>query len=138
LGTTKARLITHPDVLQPELLVVESTDDWAELGCSLASLRDLAAMKLSAIGGWGARKDSIDIYALGRIGLSLPEMLAAFERKYHLDVGHVIMSLTYFDDAEGDDTPEMLWKISWEEIKGSIRKWVGELLPPEHAHSRGT
>jgi hypothetical protein len=40
--------------------------EWAEYGCRLAGLEDLACMKLSAIGGRGAKKDFIDIYALGR------------------------------------------------------------------------
>jgi hypothetical protein len=100
---------------------------WAEYGCELASLPDLACMKLSAVAGRGARKDFIDIYAIGSMHLSLTEMLDLYGRKYDLtDVGHVAMSLTYFDDAEAEDMPRMVWQVSWAEVKLTIERWVIE------------
>jgi hypothetical protein len=38
---------------------------WPMFGCTLASPEDLACMKLSALAQRGAKKDFIDIYALG-------------------------------------------------------------------------
>ena len=94
----------------------------------LASLRDLATMKLAAIGQRGAKKDFVDLYALGT-KLSLTQMLRDYQRRYAIaDVGHVLFSLTYFDDAERDRTPHMLWVVQWPTIKKTIRQWVTELV----------
>ena len=101
--------------------------EWPEYACRLAGLEDLACMKLAAIAGRGARKDFIDIYALGRMQFSLDDMLALYGRKYGIeDVGHILMSLTYFDDAEAEDTPEMLWQVDWPDITRTIEGWVSE------------
>jgi hypothetical protein len=100
---------------------------WAEYGCELASLPDLACMKLSAVAGRGARKDFIDIFAIGTTHLNLAEMLDLYRRKYDTtDIGHVVMSLSYFDDAEAEDMPRMVWQVSWAEVKRSIERWVIE------------
>jgi hypothetical protein len=102
---------------------------WPEYSCRLASLEDLACMKLSAIGGRGAKKDFIDIYALGRIRFSLADMLSLYQRKFSVqDIGHIVMSLAYFDDAEAEETPEMLWDVGWPEIRQTIESWVKGLM----------
>ena len=99
--------------------------EWAEYGCRLASPADLACMKLSAIAGRGAKKDFIDVFALGRSGLGLGEMLDLYKLKFSIrDIGHVVMSLTYFDDAEAEDMPAMLWDVGWGDVKRSIERWV--------------
>lgn len=103
--------------------------EWPEYRVRLASLEDLACMKLSAIGGRGEKKDFIDIFALGREHLTLEQMLELYGRKYNLpDVAHIIFALTYFDDAEGEDTPEMLWQVDWDEVKRTIEGWVREYV----------
>lgn len=103
--------------------------EWPEYDCLLAGPEDLACMKLSAIGGRGARKDFIDIYALGRTRFTLGEMLGFYRLKFDVeDIGHVLMSLTYFDDAEAEDTPEMLWDTDWAEIKRTIEGWVRDVV----------
>lgn len=102
--------------------------EWSEYRCSLASLEDLACMKLSALASRGARKDFIDLYALGRSQFSLGEMLALYQEKYQTrDTAHVIYSLTYFDDAEREDMPEMLWELKWADVKRTIEGWVRDL-----------
>jgi hypothetical protein len=102
---------------------------WPEYSCRLASLEDLACMKLSAIGGRGAKKDFIDIHALGRVRFSLADMLALYQRKFSVhEVAHIVVSLTYFDDAEAEDMPEMLWDVDWPEIKRTIESWVKGLM----------
>ena len=84
-----------------------------ELNCQLASLHDLAAMKLVAVAQPGSKKDFVDIYALATERLSLDEMLEAYRQKYTLDdVARVLYSLTYFDDADHQPMPRMLWDIS--------------------------
>jgi hypothetical protein len=102
---------------------------WPEYSCRLASLEDLASMKLSAIGSRGAKKDFVDIYALGRTRFSLADMLSLYQRKFSVrDVGHIVMSLSYFDDAEAEEMPEMLWDVDWPEIRRTIERWVQGLM----------
>jgi hypothetical protein len=98
---------------------------WPEYGCRIAGLEDLAAMKLSAIANRGARKDFIDIYALGRGSFSLDGMLGLYRRKFATqDLAHILMSLTYFDDADQEAPPEMLWPLGWDEVKRTAEAWV--------------
>jgi hypothetical protein len=107
----------HPLLHAPEVIV--GTD------CQLASLPDLAAMKLVAVSQRGSRKDFVDIYALGVSGFSLPDMLAAFRQRYSVsDDSRVLCSLVYFEDAEPEPMPTMLWDVDWNEIKRTIRDWV--------------
>lgn len=114
--------------LQYRYPLLRPTVEWPEFGCRLASLEDLACMKLSAIASRGARKDFIDLYALGKSGFGLDRMLASYSEKFQTrDIGHVIYSLTYFDDAEPEEPPEMLWNVTWREVKRTIEGWVREM-----------
>jgi len=98
---------------------------WQELDCQLAPLRDLACMKLSAIAQRGSRKDFVDLFALGRHGFSLADMLRWYNEKFEVrDVGHLLYALVYFDDAEAERMPAMISKMSWREIKRTIQAWV--------------
>lgn len=69
-------------------------------------------MKLSAIGDRGAKRDFIDLYALGRTHFALEEMLDFYRRKYGTsDIAHSVMALTCFDDAEpsAKQGEDLLW-----------------------------
>jgi hypothetical protein len=93
-------------------------------GVRLASLEDIAAMKLAAVAQRGSRKDFVDVFALGGI-LGLDEMLALYRRKYDVrDVGHVLVALAYFDDAEDERMPAMLRRWSWVDVRRTIQRWV--------------
>jgi len=86
----------------------------------LASDKDIAAMKLSAITNRGSKKDFVDIFFLMK-HYTLKEMLQFYEQKYNDgSVFLVFKSLVYFDDAENDELPEMLIKEDWEDIKKHI------------------
>lgn len=88
----------------------------------IAAQEDIAAMKLNAISGRGSRKDFIDIYALLKT-FSIKEMMEFYERKYHDgSVFQVRKSLTFFQDAEQEAMPQMLWPLEWNEIKAGILK----------------
>ncbi|MBM4460367.1 MAG: nucleotidyl transferase AbiEii/AbiGii toxin family protein [Chloroflexi bacterium] len=90
------------------------------LGVRIASLQDLAAMKLDAISRRGTRRDFVDLYFIARSGLSLANALQCYRQKYaglNVNVIHVIKSLAYFADAEKDPMPVMLVKWSWDEVK---------------------
>jgi hypothetical protein len=103
--------------------------EWPEYEVRLAGPEDLACMKLSAIGGRGSRKDYLDIFALGRERFTLDEMLELYGRKYGVsDVGHLVYALTYFDDAEQEDPPEMLWQVEWDDVRRTIERWVLEYV----------
>jgi hypothetical protein len=52
------------------------------LECDLASLHDLAAMKLLAVAQRGSRKDFTDVYAIGREHLKLAPMIANYCAKF--------------------------------------------------------
>ena len=103
--------------------------NWPEYQCQLAGLDDLAGMKLSAIAQRGAKKDFMDLYALVTNHRPLSELLATYRRKYEIeDVAHVLYSLAYFDDADRERMPTMLWHLDWRTVKRAIRGWVKEIV----------
>jgi hypothetical protein len=105
--------------------LLEATVPWPEYSCDLASLADLACMKLAAIAQRGARKDFLDIVAIAERGFTLPQMLDLYRRKYDTaDVAHVLASLCYFDDAEREPMPTMLVPSVWGSVRTTVRSWV--------------
>ncbi len=114
--------------LQYQYPFIRPLDHWSEMNCDLASLADLACMKLSAIAQRGARKDFCDLYALGTQHFSLQEMLGFYQKKFNIrDIGSVLYGLVYFDDAEQERMPRLLLKVSWKEIKNTIVGWVKDI-----------
>jgi hypothetical protein len=98
---------------------------WGEFGFQLVSLDDLACMKLSAIAQRGSRKDFLDIYALCTAHRPLPELLPLYQKKFNVeDINPVLYGLAYFDDADEQRKPVMLWDVSWPQVKAAIRLWV--------------
>ena len=92
----------------------------------LADTEDISAMKLSAVTNRGTKKDFIDIYYLLR-KYSLGDMLDFYRKKYSDGSQFLVMkSLTYFDDAEGEQSPYMFEDIEWEDIKNTIQKAVAD------------
>jgi len=85
-------------------------------------------MKLAAIAQRGSKKDFVDIYALGLKHKPLVDMIALYQEKYSVrDTAHLFYSLTYFDDANTERIPTMLWDSDWREVKATILRWVGEM-----------
>lgn len=86
----------------------------------LASLHDIAAMKLNAISGNGTRiKDFIDIAYLAEC-MSLNEMLASYQSKYKtMNVLIPVKALTYFDEINFAEPIKMLSskKFNWRKIE---------------------
>lgn len=94
--------------------------------CNIASLDDLACMKLSALSQRGSKKDFVDIYALMLKHKSLPDILNLYKRKYDIgDMASVLYCLAYFDDADNEPMPRMIWKTNWKTIKKAISNWIG-------------
>ena len=97
-------------------------------GVRLASKRDIAAMKISAIINRGTKKDFIDLYYLLK-EFSLQQILQLYMTKYQDGSEFIALkSLAYFEDAEADPMPYMFEEISWEEIKSAIRIEVMNVL----------
>ncbi len=100
MNSTGFSMFTYPY----ELMEKAVSDD--SLPTPLASLRDLALMKLIAVNQRGACRDFIDLkYIMEYTGLTLEVLLRDLQRKY--SVGEEMLfqlkkSLLYFDDAERD------------------------------------
>lgn len=99
-------------------------------GLQLASLADIAAMKIHAIEDRGTRRDFVDIYFLAK-KYSLSDMLGFYQKKYGVLEDHlytILRSLDYFEDAEQErQMPNMLIDVDWEEIKKYFRKETQKL-----------
>lgn len=96
-----------------------------EINCNIASLEDLACMKLSAVAQRGSKKDFIDIYTIGMIHTPLKKMLLYYKKKFAVkDIGHLLYALVFFEDAERERMPEMFIKVDWAKIKKTITEWV--------------
>jgi len=92
-------------------------------GMTLADPRDIAVMKLVAIGGRGSRKDFVDLYFFLQAGGSLESILDLARRRFQrVDYNeyHLLKSLVYFEDAEAEPMPNMLREASWSAIKKTI------------------
>jgi len=93
-------------------------------GIRMATTKDIAAMKISAIGSRGAKKDFYDLYFLLEI-YSIHQILSFFSQKYNItNTFHYIQSLVYFDDAEKTEQPKTFKPLSWEKVKARIIKEI--------------
>ena len=96
------------------------TPEINENGLHLASIEDIAAMKLSAITNRGTKNDFIDLYFLLE-HYPMNELLRLYQEKYPgSTLFATLKSLTYFDDAENDPMPVMLRTVDWESVKERI------------------
>lgn len=90
-------------------------------GFPVATLLDLAVMKLAAIASRGIRRDFWDFHEiLTRTEITLARALDAYVRRFGVkksDVYHVLQALTYFDDAEREPRPRGLTAKHWREIR---------------------
>jgi hypothetical protein len=100
----------------------------------VADPRDIALMKLLAVTNRGSRKDFVDLYTILRDGPVLKDYLEWLPRRFgegRLSDYQVLLSLTWFDDAEAEPMPEMLEPFSWEECKAFFEREARALvLPP--------
>ena len=93
-----------------------------EKNIRMASLSDIAAMKLAAITGRGSKKDFVDIYFLLE-RFTLDQLLEFYQEKYRDGSSFLVLkSLSWFEDADKDTDLNMIADISWEFIKQEISK----------------
>lgn len=95
---------------------------------NLASLKDIAAMKIEAIAKRGTKRDFIDLYYLSK-QFPLRMMLEFYDQKFQNLASnkiYILRSLVYFADAEPDKMPEMIKDTLWTDImeffKTEVRK----------------
>jgi len=108
--------------------MLSSLCPWDKYSMRLASLDDIACMKLSAVTNRGSRKDFIDLHYLITHYRSLGEYLQLFQEKYkQQDVGHVIRSLVYFEDVDQEPEIKMFADPHWKRLKKDFESWVRAL-----------
>lgn len=92
------------------------------LNIDLVSKKDLAAMKIDALQSRGTKRDFIDLYIiLTTEKWTIIQALLFFQKKYqkaNYNLGHIVKSLVYFDDADsGNEKLVMLKDIDWQKVK---------------------
>jgi predicted nucleic-acid-binding protein len=101
-------------------------------GLSVADWRDIVAEKFKTISQRGSKKDFYDILAIMRSKmLTIEETVSIFKKRFGqtgLNTYHVLRSLTYFEDADGEPDPSMLkgYTFTWEEVKSFFVKNIKE------------
>ena len=86
----------------------------------MASILDLAVMKIIAIGGRGAKKDFFDLYNIITKGnITIDELVEGLVKKCgtNINYANLVMGLSYFEDAEQEILPKTFVEYNWEEIK---------------------
>lgn len=98
-------------------------------GIRFVSIPDIVPMKLEAMATRGVKKDFWDIAELLN-HYTLVQMLEFYQRKYpKSDIGHIILSMTYFVDAEKqEEDPEGLKGVKWKQVKAEMKKAVTEYV----------
>ncbi len=121
----KVDFITHPYPLVQALIEEEAV--------RLASIVDIAAMKLNAIAHSGNRqKDFYDMYFLLE-QISLKTMLDAFQEKYPRANPVVpLKGLTYFEDIDFEiEYPVLKRQVSFDEVKARL---TAATLNPDYVY----
>ena len=99
-------------------------------GLLVADPRDIAVMKVVAIGGRGSRKDFVDLYFYLRSGGGLDAVFEMVRRSFRtIDYNeyHLLRSLAFFEEADAEPMPRMLRRVSWPEIRRTIAAEVKRL-----------
>ena len=97
----------------------------------MADIEDIAAMKMSAIGGRGAKKDFFDLYHIfTRTDLSAEKLIQLLKKKFgnNFNFSYMLMGLDYFDDAEDEVLPELFVDFDWNKTKKYFVQKKKELM----------
>lgn len=96
---------------------------------NLASLADIAAMKIAAIADRGTKRDFIDLFFLAKV-FPTEKMLMFYDQKYknlQASKTHVLRSLFYFAEADNDAPPQMIQAVDWQEVKKFFEQEVKKI-----------
>jgi Nucleotidyl transferase AbiEii toxin, Type IV TA system len=97
--------------------LLNNGDTWE--GITVASLEDIACMKLDALASRGTKRDFIDVFFIAK-KIPFPHLIRLFEKKYsgvRFNLLHLKKSLIYFEDAESETMPNMLVPTTWLDVK---------------------
>lgn len=97
--------------------ILDKFDDFE--GLKIASLKDIAAMKLHAVEDRGSKRDFVDLFFLTKY-FSLSDIADFYDQKYHCLEDHKIFiakALNYFEDTEAEEMRPMLVDYNWLQIK---------------------
>lgn len=89
-------------------------------GIPVASIHDIALMKIVAILQRGSIKDFIDMFFIVREFKPLDVLIPELSLKYvrvHFNTNSILRSLCYFEDAEKEPMPRMIAACNREEVK---------------------
>jgi predicted nucleotidyltransferase component of viral defense system len=95
----------------------------------LASIEDIALMKLDAMLSRAARKDFYDLYFICK-NIPLKQLFKKAEQKYPSIrdfEAQTAKRLVYFDNAENESEPSLLENITWQTVKEYFIKQVKEI-----------
>ena len=121
MGTTKFSLFEyHYPLLEPTREYMETT---------LASVQDIAAMKLAAVSDRGSRRDFVDLYFIIALEkrISFEQLFELYDQKFAVlqqNKLHLLKSLVYFEDAEAESMPHLLHSVEWTDVKEFFEKEV--------------
>ena len=82
-------------------------------------------MKIVAISQRGRKRDFFDLYLYCLNREPLARIIERAIEQYpgqEDNLNHIIKSLTYFADAEGEPEPKIFFKASWQDIKKFFKK----------------
>lgn len=101
-------------------------------GIGLATVDEIASMKLVAVSTRSSKKDFFDLHALAARGFSAERMFSGLRGMYpgDIDLGvghHVARALTDFSDAEVEPDPIVLDGTTWKEAKRSAARLAADL-----------
>ena len=114
----------YPNSMIKELV---TTEEMPKL--KMASILDIAVMKIVAVGGRGAKKDFFDLYnIINKCNITVDELVKGLIQKFGNNINYVntIMGLSYFEDAEQEILPKTFVEYDWEEIKKFFMKFQTE------------
>lgn len=121
INDIKVDLILHE---YPYISGIEEVD-----GLRLLAVEDIIPMKLEAMATRGVKKDFWDIAEL-LTHFSLTQMLQFHQQRYpNSDPGHILLSATYFADAEKEQAdPLTLNGMTWQQVKRTMQQAVDSFV----------
>lgn len=116
LENVQLTFLYFPNKLLEKLVKIEEIPN-----LYLASIKDIALMKLIAISQRGTKKDFFDLfYICNKLNMTIKDFLDLLKSKYDqnkINFSHIIKSLSYFEDAEDEILPKTFIQYDWEKIK---------------------
>lgn len=97
---------------------------------SIIDALDIAVMKIIAISQRGRKRDFFDLFWCATNLEPLEDIIRKLPAQYpnvaH-SYSHILASLVYFDDAEGDPEPEIFFDTNWKKVKDYFTKNVPQI-----------